>query len=63
MTDADERFRRPCEEARDDPRVVGLVPARSRGKGFGTETSDIEAVCREAGHGDVLDAWGQIGDG
>ena len=58
LSDADERFRRSGEEARDDPAVAGLVPAGSKGKEFGTGTSDAEGICREAGHDDVLCAWG-----
>ena len=44
MTAADDRFRRLLQEAHDDPAILGLVLTGSRGKGFGTESSDYDVL-------------------
>src|SRR5215211_5052973 len=44
MTTAQEQFQLLLQEAREDPQIVGLVLTGSRGKGFGSETSDFDVL-------------------
>ena len=44
MPTLDERFQRLVQAAQDDPEVIGLALTGSRGKGFGTEASDYDAL-------------------
>jgi hypothetical protein len=44
MATPDEQFQNLLREAREDPRIVALVLTGSRGKGFGSETSDFDVL-------------------
>ena len=44
MATAQEQFELLLREAREDPQIVGLVLTGSRGKGFGSETSDFDVL-------------------
>src|SRR5215208_3995216 len=44
MARAQEQFQLLLRDAREDPRIVGLVLTGSRGKGFGSEASDFDVL-------------------
>ena len=44
MATAQDQFQLLLQVARDDPRIVGLVLTGSRGKGFGSKTSDFDVL-------------------
>ena len=44
MAAAQEQFEMLLREAREDPQIVGLVLTGSRGKGFGSESSDFDVL-------------------
>lgn len=44
MATAQEQFEMLLREAREDPQIVGLVLTGSRGKGFGSESSDFDVL-------------------
>jgi predicted nucleotidyltransferase len=44
MATAQEQLQILLREAREDPNIVGLVLTGSRGKGFGSETSDFDVL-------------------
>jgi predicted nucleotidyltransferase len=44
MATAQELFQILLREAREDPQIVGLVLTGSRGKGFGSESSDFDVL-------------------
>jgi predicted nucleotidyltransferase len=44
MTTPRDQFQLVLQEAREDPQIVGLVLTGSRGKGFGSESSDFDVL-------------------
>jgi len=44
MDTRQDQFQRLLREAQDDPQIIGLVLTGSRGKGFGSETSDFDVL-------------------
>src|SRR5829696_79678 len=44
MTTPHDQFLLLLQEARADPQILGLVLTGSRGKGFGSETSDFDVL-------------------
>ena len=44
MTTPHDRFQLLLQEAREDPQILGLVLTGSRGKGFGSESSDFDVL-------------------